>query len=181
MKKIIIISLSFLVLFCLVGCSSINSLVKKIPILEDANIDSLTEKAEKAWDEVGKDALKDAAGNAADTILGNKKEILWPENDIMVNVPKVPTGIISNVSENNSMIEITIEEITSKGYDDYISLLTEEFGEPVSDGMYNLDDRFISVIYNDKMSSLVITASVIKQNVSEFLDSSLDESIASEE
>ncbi len=166
MKKIITEFL-LLAVICvsLTSCSAIKGIMQKIPFFEEADIDSLTDKAEKAWEEVGKDALKDAAGNVADTLFGEEKEIVWPENDSMKDIPKVSTGIISKVSEKNSITEIVIDEITISGYQEYISLLNEAFGNEISNGIYRLENRLISAIYDEENSTLVVTVSVIRQNI----------------
>lgn len=177
MKKNLKIFLLIFIALCLTGCSGIKDAMKKVPFLEDADVDALTDKAEKAWDEVGKDALKDAAGNAADTIFGDEPNLSWPSNDTVKEVPPIQTGLISKISEKNSITEIIVKEVTALGYKEYISLLTETFGEPVLSGIYRYENKLISVIFDENTSVLTLNVSVIKQNIE---SSSTEEDISEE-
>ncbi len=161
--------------FSLSGCSAVKGILSSIPFFEEADLDSLTDKAEKAWEEVGKDALKDAAKDAANTVLGNVAETEWPKTDATNGIPKIPSGILSDVSRKNNITEITAKEISPSGYDEYIKILTESLGAPVSKGIYRVENRLISVVYDEETSSLTLTISVVKQNIedsSEALESS---------
>lgn len=149
----------------LCSCSGIKDAMKKIPLFEDTDIDSLTDKAEKAWDEVGKDALKDAAGNAADSIFGDTPALSWPQSEAMNDIPPIQTGSISKISEKTSLVEITIKEVSSAGFDEYFNLLCETCGQQIAEGIFRLDNRLISAIYDAENTTLVITVSVVKQNI----------------
>ena len=111
----------FIMTLSLSGCSPVKTILTKIPIFEEADIDSLTGKAEKAWDEVGKDALKDAAADAADSIFGKDQKLEWPNIDSTKDVPSVNEGTISKIDEKNSITEIVIKEISLSGYTKYVS------------------------------------------------------------
>jgi len=160
--------------FSLSGCSPVKTILTKIPIFEEADMDSLTGKAEKAWEEVGKDALKDAAADAADSIFGKDQKLEWPIIDSTKDVPIVNEGTISKVDEKNSITEIVIKEISLSGYSKYVSALEEKFGSPISKGIFRYETRLISAIYDEEKSSLTITISTIKQNI----DVSVEESEA---
>lgn len=175
-KKILSPLLLIFVCFNLVGCSAVESMIKKIPFFEEADIDSLTDKAEKAWNEVGKDALKDAAENAANTLLDKGKALSWPESDTMKDIPEVSTGVISKIDEKETIVEITVKEITLAGYDEYVNVLNDTFGASTSTGIYRLEDRLLSAIYDEENSTLIITVSVIKQTIEVSVDTSCDES-----
>jgi hypothetical protein len=175
MKKITVFLLAISTCFCLTSCSGIEGLIKKIPLFEEADVDALTDKAEKAWNEVGKDALKDAAADATDTIFGKEEKLSWPQTETMKNIPPVSSGTISKINDNGTISEITIKEISLSGYEEYTSLLTQDLGEPISSGIYRLENRLMSAIYDDETSTLVITVSIIKQKAENTSDTSEDE------
>ena len=164
-RKTVLFLLLLFVCGMLCSCSAIKGAMKKIPLFEDADVDSLAEKAEKAWDEVGKDALKDAAGSAAGSIFGDTPALSWPQSEAMKDIPPVQTGTISKISEKTSIIEITVKEVSLSGYDEYFKLLTETFGKQIADGIFRLDNRLISAIYDEENTTLVITVSVVKQTI----------------
>lgn len=156
------LSILGVILICIVfsGCSVIN----KLPFLEDVDLDSITDKAEKAWDEVGKDALNDAVDDAKDAIMGGN-ELSWPKNSIMEGIPPITNGYIDKISEKETFCEIVVKDVSSSAYDEYVSILNESIGTPHSNGLYKHNNRLIFIQYNYSNSQLTISVSLIKPTI----------------
>ncbi len=165
MKRTLPLLWVFLVCITLSGCSIIEGAINKLPFLEDVDLSGITDKAEKAWDEVGKDALNDAVDDAKDAIINGNK-LAWPENTIMKDIPQTQDGYIDEITEKDTFCEILVKDFSSSSYDEYISLLNESIGPPHSDGLYKHDNRLIYVQYDKNSSELTISVSLIKTSPS---------------
>ncbi len=181
MKKIIPFLTLLTICVFLTSCSLVESIILKIPFFEEADISSLTGKAEKAWEEVGKDALKDAAQNATDAIFGEKEELLWPANGVAEGIPEVTFGTIEKIEEIGSVTIITVYGVSLEKYEKYVSSLNDDLGLPNSEKVYRFENRLVSTSYDSENTRMKITISIIKTSTSDFESTENTESDISSE
>ena len=160
MRKKTIIILSFLLCLMLSSCSTVNDL------LEEAGIDDLKDKFDTAWSEVGKDAV----GDLVDDIwreYGLGRSLNWPEDGNGALLPKLRESDYEDsfVSEDGREGCIILKNVSSDGYEEYVSTL-EDLGFKPSitvtelDSVYSCDGLYCGLKPTEKLFYIVYGESV---------------------
>ncbi|MEG1743331.1 MAG: hypothetical protein RR246_04110 [Clostridia bacterium] len=146
MRSLIIFAAAVLVCAVLCGCSIVKTIVG------EEKYTKIEKKLDKAWSEVGKDALRDLTDDTWRQ-FGFGKTIDWPKDNLAQALPILRDGKISACYSDGTRGYIRAESINQSEFDTYLSKYLEKgfkktVQTPPFSTLVTFNDTYVGFIYD---------------------------------